>query len=109
MTAYIFLFIAAFFNACMDAFENAPNFNESIFKNLNKKFWLKSVSWEYARKIFSYKLDAWHISKTLMLLCLVLYAYTLNKDVSWWVTLLNFAIVWNGGFILFYHYIFKIK
>ena len=65
-----FVFLAAAFNAVMDATENEPNFNESVFKRLNQRFWLKSVSWQFAYKIGGYKFDAWHLSKTGMVLCI---------------------------------------
>lgn len=56
MISLILIAIAAFFNACMDTFENTPNFNESIFKNLDKRFWLKSESWINKHKIYKIKI-----------------------------------------------------
>lgn len=115
-----FVFLAAFFNAVMDATEDAPNFNESIFRNLNTRFWLKSVSWQYAKKIFGYKLDAWHIAKTCMVICISgaimaslcagLTGHVHIVNWYWWIKCLAvIGFVWNSTFILFYHKIFKIK
>jgi len=113
MISLIFFFVAAFFNACMDAFENTPNFNESIFKNLNKKFWCKDVSWEYAKKVFAYKLDSWHLSKSAMILCIVAAIIAFDLPVKKWqdvaIYVLTYGFVWNATFWLFYHIIFKVK
>lgn len=115
-----FIFLAAFFNACMDAFENTPNFDESIFKNWNKKFWCKDVSCNYVKLIFGYRPDAWHISKTCMVLCFagaVISSYFVGKYgsieiVSWFGVVQILAIIgaiWNGTFMLFYNLIYNIK
>jgi hypothetical protein len=103
MVGYIFTFLAAFFNACMDAFEN-ENFFESIFKNWNQKFWYKRESWKYAKKIGGYHVDAWHLSKSLMVLCVVL-ALSFGYASYWWLA----AIIWNLSFKIFYNWLFKIK
>lgn len=115
-----FIFLAAFFNSCMDAFENTPNFDESIFKHLNKKWWCKDVSCNYVKTFLGYRPDAWHLSKTGMIFCFVGavissvfagmsgIAYGVNRfDVIAAITVLG--IIWNGTFMLFYNLIFKIK
>jgi len=107
MIGYLFIFLHAFFSACADAFEN-ENFFESIFKRFNQRFWYKRESWRYTKKFFGYRFDAWHISKSLMVICLLA---TLPIDIpgSWYVILINGAALWNFTFWLFYHKIFKIK
>jgi hypothetical protein len=107
MIAYIFIALAAFFNAVMDAVEN-ENYFESIFKNLNQRFWYKRESWKYNKKIFGYRLDAWHISKSLMVICWVLALVTINCK-HWWVVLPMAGIVWNCWFFVFYNLLFKVK
>jgi hypothetical protein len=107
--SYGLIFIAAFFNACMDAFENTPNFNESIFKNLDKRFWCKDVSWNHAKKIFSYKADAWHLSKSAMIFCLVGAIIIFRSHHQWWVHFISMGIILNVTFWLFYHHLFKVK
>lgn len=113
MISAIFIFFAAFFNAVMDAVENEPNFNESIFKNLPKQFWLKTESWKYVKKIFGYHLDAWHFAKSLMVICfagaVIFFDLPLMKwqDVALYLVLIG--IIWNGAFWLFYNVIFKVK
>lgn len=109
MVSYALVLLAALFNAVMDATENAPNFNESIFKRLSQKFWLKEVSWKAAKKIFGYKLDAWHLAKSCMILCFVAAILTFENKHQWWVYLMSFAAIWNLGFDLFYHWLLKVK
>jgi len=111
MITYLLILAAAFFNACMDAFEN-ENYFESIFRGWNQRFWYKRESWKYAGKVFGYKLDAWHISKSLMVCCVVaalIACKTTPPPGSWWVILINMGIVWNAGFWLVYHKVFGIK
>lgn len=111
MISLLFVLIASFFNSCMDTFENTPNFNESIFKNFDKKFWCKDVSWQYAKRIGGYKFDAWHLSKSAMIFCIIgaiiLFRPILNC--YWWVYFIGYGIVWNATFITVYHILFKVK
>lgn len=111
--SYGFVFLAAFFNACMDVFENTPNFNESIFKKWNKKFWCKDVSWEYARKLAGYKFDSWHISKSLMWGCVIsaiaIALYIQPPTIHWAVHLVCLISLWNVVFVGFYHHAFNVK
>lgn len=110
---YALFICAAFFDACMDAFENTPNFNESIFKNWNKKFWCKDESWAYVRKILGYRFDGWHIVKSLMWLCVIVAAivawYAPKPELPWIIHFCGLAGTWNLAFPFFYHVIFKIK
>lgn len=107
---YIFWFIAAMFNAVMDRTENSVAFNKSKFSHLNPKFWCKDISWEYAKILpfTRYKLDAWHIAKTLMIISLAFSLYLGHNELQWWEIFVLGAI-WNGTFTLFYHNIFKKK
>lgn len=108
---WIFTWVfAAFLNSVMDLTEN-ENFSSSIFKNLNPKFWSKRESWKYAKKIGGYKLDAWHLSKSAMIIMFaatfILYYYC-----PWWHVqniwldigkdLLIAGIIWNVRFNFFY-------
>lgn len=109
---YIFWFFAAFFNAVMDSLENLPNFNKTIFKNLPKEFWLKEVSWQFAPKILGWKGDAWHISKSLWIICIIgtiISSTILEPMFRPWVNVIVLGLQWNGVFGLFYTHIFRIK
>lgn len=114
-----FVFLAAFFNAVMDATENEPNFNESILKNLNPKWWLKSVSCNYVKLIAGYRPDAWHLSKTCMVFSItgaIISAIFVGVYLAHNPSLLFISgsisaigAAWIGSFDLFYNLIFKIK
>lgn len=116
MIAPVLIFIASFFSAMADAVEN-ENFFESIFKGWKKSFWYKRESWKTAPRIFGYKVDAWHLSKSAMICCLllscVLYSpvvevfaeYRLNVCADFILA----GSIWNIGFNLFYHKIFKVR
>lgn len=118
MISLLFILMASLFNSCMDAWEN-ENYFESIFKNWDQKFWYKRESWKYAHKIFGYHLDGWHLAKTSMIICLCAAIYTEQFSNQVWHTphlILNIfidilvaGILWNLGFKLFYHHLFKIK
>jgi hypothetical protein len=105
MIAYILIFFAAIFNAAMDRLENDVAFNRSIFNHLDAKFWLKSVSWQYADKVFGWKCDGWHICKSAMIVLLIA-AILFGNGLAWW----HFPILgtlWNVTFNLFYNRIMK--
>jgi hypothetical protein len=120
IVSYLLVFCAAFFKACADAFENTPNFDESIFNKWDKKFWCKDVSWEYAQKlsikvpfikkrIGSYKLDSWHISISLMVFSMAGAIVVYKPHHEWWVHYSSIGVIWNMTFWLFYHKIFQVK
>jgi len=112
MISLILLFIAAFFNAVMDATEN-ENFFESILKKLPQQFWYKRESWKYVKKIFGYHVDAWHLSKSIMVICFVLAIIFFDLPVKNWQDVALYTIgggfTWNLSFWLFYNKIFRIK
>jgi hypothetical protein len=112
MITAIFILLAAFFNAVMDAIEN-ENYFESIFKNLPKQFWYKRESWKYVKKILNYRPDAWHLAKTCMVVCFAGAVISFNLPVLKWqdvaAYVLAIGFVWNAAFWLFYHVIFRVK
>lgn len=94
----------------MDRLENEVAYNRSIFHDYNQKFWLKSVSWQYAKRVGGYKIDAWHLSKSIMIVCFLFVAFFLCEwgpvfDIYADLPLLG--IEWNLTFVLFYNVIFK--
>lgn len=112
MITAIFIFFAAFFNAIMDVCEN-ENYFESVFKNLPKQFWYKRESWKYVKKIWGYHPDAWHLSKSLMVICFAGAIIFFDMPVLKWqdvaLYLIVIGIIWNAAFWLFYNVIFKVK
>lgn len=106
--SYVLVFLAAIFKACADAFENTPNFDESIFKNLNKKFWCKEVSWQYAKKLFGYKFDSWHLSISAMIFSMD-GAVVIHFPEDNILHFMGIGVLWNTVFVMFYHKIFQVK
>lgn len=110
---YALMFMGGFFSACMDTFENTPNFDKSIFKRLNKKWWCKDVSWDYVKLILGYRPDSWHICKSLMWGCIiadvVIAWFAPKPSLSWYEHFIGLGCTWNVSFPLFYNIIFRIK
>lgn len=104
----IFVFFAAIFNAAMDSIEN-EHIESTIFRTKNPKFWSKRVSWEFAKKIFQWKYDAWHCFKSSMIICLALAVVTYRPIQTPLIDFAVFGWVWNSYFNVFYNYVFKIK
>lgn len=113
MISVIFIVLAAICNSFMDAVENEPNYNESIFKKLSKAKWCKEFSWQFSKKIFGYHLDPWHISKSLMIIFFGIAMIAFNLPVLRWqdyaVYILAYGSIWNFTFWLFYNKIFGVK
>lgn len=97
----IFLVIfAAICNAIMDILEN-ENFSSSVFRNLNPKWWYKRESWKYAKKIFGWKFDGWHLFKSCMIIALML-AIVFYKPIIGWIDFILFGVLWNITFSFTY-------
>lgn len=107
LLSYLLISIAAFFNALMDTFENTPNFDRSIFKNLDKTFWCKDVSWNHAKRIFNYPVDAWHLSKSAMVFCFCGAVILFRPHHDLLVHLLSLGVIWNISFWIFYIKLFR--
>lgn len=102
----LFVILAAILNSIMDSIENEHIIN-TRFYNLNPDFWSKRESWDKAYKIFGYKFDAWHLSKSAMIICIA-FAIIFYAPINgfWWDFLL-IGIVWNHTFNAFYNLVFK--
>lgn len=100
--------VAAILNAVMDRVEN-EGFYQSIFRDKKSSFWYKRDSWNKATKVFGWKFDAWHLSKSLMLvfiaIAIVLYKPIFNPLYDFGLAGLTWIVVFN----LFYNRIFKVK
>jgi hypothetical protein len=92
MYVYIIIALAAVFNAVMDLLEN-ENFFESFFARFNQQFFYKRESWKYAKKILGYKVDGWHIAKSVAI-CLLLIPAAEN-----WIQWLALGLIWNLVFV----------
>lgn len=99
--------IAAAANAAMDSMEEG-HYTNSIFSRWNPNFWYKRESWKTAKRIFGYPIDGWHLSKSLMLMCLVSAAcLSFEPFPHFLLNLLTLGGVWIFVFDLFYNIIFK--
>lgn len=103
----IFIALSAFFNSVMDSIENEGIFL-TVFSKFKDKFWYKRVSWKYSLKIYQYKLDAWHISKSLMIISMCLSAIFYSVSFNILVDFLLMGFIWNHTFNGFYKHLFKI-
>jgi hypothetical protein len=97
MITYLLIAFAAALNAAMDILEN-ENFHASIFAKLDQTFWYKRESWKTARRIFGWKLDAWHIAKSAMIVTLATAIITHEATAPGLQELLLIGAVWNLTF-----------
>lgn len=100
--------LAAILDAFIDTLEQG-HFQTSIFSKLNPRFWYRDESWKYAKKIFGYPIDAWHLGKSAMILCLAGALVTATFHM-FPIRALNFMALggmWIILFDLFYNAIFK--
>ncbi|MGN6438390.1 MAG: hypothetical protein ACTHMM_17740 [Agriterribacter sp.] len=106
MITALFVAIAAMLCALMDRVEN-ENFYESIFRDRNERFWYKRVSWKYAKKIFGWKADAWHIAKSMMIFSLAFAIVFYKPVLLWWIDWVVIGAIWISVFNVFYNKIFR--
>lgn len=101
MISSVFIILAAICNAVMDRIEN-ENFFKSVFSNKNETFWYKRESWKFAKKVFGYKIDAWHLFKSAMIvsLCLSIVFYIPIFGI---IDFVLFGALWNLTFNVFYN------
>lgn len=103
---FLFVFIGAIFNAIHDTVNF--RYHESVFRNLDPWFWDNSTSYLMAKKIFGYKIDAFHLAKSLMLFSLFGAILSYERPVFGILDFIAFGLVWNVTFNLFYNKIFWI-
>lgn len=101
----ILLVCAAMFKAVADTVDH--HFDTSIFRRYNPRFWDRDISSERAKKIFGYKVDAWHISLSCMIICMILAAIFHQQKLDWYLELIIGGFAWNLTFNLFYNKILR--
>jgi len=108
MISLILIFFAAMFNAVMDKTKDTIQYNSSQFRGLNPLFW-NDEAWSGKFVPFTkYKLNAWHISKSLMLFCLLATPFFYKPIFGGWDYIL-FGLEWVFIFNLFYNKFLKFK
>lgn len=100
MLSLSLVIFASISNACYETLDR--HFFESVFKKLNPKFWYMYESWKYAKKIFGYKIDGWHLFKSAMIVALVFAIVLYKPIINWWADILIYGTTWNMTFGLFY-------
>jgi hypothetical protein len=96
----ILILLAAICNAVMDVL--SFHYHSSIFRYMNESFWNPEKSWVKKFIPFTkYRLDAWHVFKSLMICFLLLAAFGLT-----WKFFLAGAI-WILTFNLFYNKVLR--
>ena len=98
----ILIFFASVFNSIMDKTETIISFNSSVFKKLNPNFWCKPLSANTPLLKFThYRIDAWHLSKSLMVICIC----AAMSSTIW--EFIIYGIIWNLVFNLMYNHSLK--
>src|SRR5688572_9293791 len=95
-----FFSLAAICNAVMDKLQF--HFYTSIFQDKNPRFWNPELSWRYAKIVpfTKYKIDAWHLAKSLMIIFVACASAVLILEVedgAWWclpVALVMYGATW---------------
>lgn len=111
--------IAAICNAVMDKTENEIQFNDSRFYKKDPLFWCKTKSsTKPFIKFTKYRLDAWHLFKSIMIISLVVSdimliltnPFLIFVNPKWYSYIMVVALygaIWNTTFNIFYNKIFK--
>jgi hypothetical protein len=92
----VLLILAAFFSAVMDKTKDTIQYNSSVFKNWNKRFWNDEEPTQYFWRT-KYKLNAWHLSKSLMIICI---CAAISRTI--WEFII-YGIIWNLVFNFLYN------
>ncbi len=104
MISTVFIILAAFCNSVMDNISH--HWYKSVFNKFNPNFWnpLVSCITAYVVPYTKYKIDAWHLLKSLMIvfICLsvVLYVPVVNPLVDF----ILLGLWWNTIFNIFYNH-----
>lgn len=107
MLTALLIIAAGFFKAVADTLTH--HYDTSIFRWKDRKFWDPSISWKYADylKFTRYKLDAWHLANSGMIICFC-GAFAVNESHLWWGwEFLIAGALFNVSFNLFYNKILR--
>jgi hypothetical protein len=105
----ILFVIAAMSKAVADTLQH--HFSISIFGKLNPKFWDPAVS--STKKLFwitKYRLDAWHLANSAMIVFIVLFGVYVKQIFPFKaLDVIFYGLLWNGTFDAFYDHILKVE
>lgn len=102
----LFFASSAIMNAIMDSIEN-EHILLTKFSRLNPSFWSKRESWKVAKMIGSYRIDAWHLAKSGMVIMLIFSIITYKPVYSFWFDFFLYGYWWNIIFNSFYSHLLK--
>ena len=96
----------AIFKAVADTL--AHHFDTSVFRRRNTAFWnpLHRDN-DYVKRVFSYPLDAWHISNSLMIICFALATVFNDLKYEWYWQVSGIGVVFMLTFGIFYNKILR--
>ncbi len=97
----ILLIVAAISKAVADTVDH--HFDTSIFRKLNPNFWDRDISSEKAKRIFNYKIDAWHLSQSLMIVAMIAATVFHVPKLEWYYEIAIAGTAWNIVFNTFYN------
>jgi len=124
MTSLLLIILAGILNAAMDIIVSTTRYNKSVFKMLPKNwetFFDSTTSWQNKWKdgdrdkgelffgsstFLVWTTDAWHLFKTLMLLCFSVAVVTYNPMINPLIDAITYWIVFGIVFELFWSKIF---
>lgn len=109
MISLILFILASICSSVMD--NTAHHWYKSVFNKLNPNFWNPLVSCNTAKYIpfTRYKVDSWHIFKSLCIVFTVIGIVTYKTIINQYVDVLIFGLAWNVTFDLFYTIILNRK
>jgi hypothetical protein len=102
-----FLVIAGICKAVADTITH--HFDSSVFRRKDKRFWDPSISWSYAKylPLTKYKVDAWHLANSGMIIS-ICFAIALHHSYTyWWAEFVAAGIIFNLSFNMFYNKVFR--
>lgn len=104
-TGEILLIVAAIFKAVADTVDH--HFDSSIFRRMDVTFWDRDISSNKAKRIFNYKIDAWHLSQSAMIICMVFAMIFHQNKLAWYWEVVIGGTLWNIVFNTFYNKILR--
>ena len=105
MITLLLISLAAIFKAVADTLQH--HFDTSVFSKLNLKFWNPVVSCEFAPflPLTKYRLDAWHIANSGMIISFICAVVFSHPVTAWWLGIIIGGVAFNLVFNLFYNQI----
>jgi hypothetical protein len=107
MLTILFIAVAAIMKAAADTMTH--HFSSSVFRWKDPRFWDPSVSWMHAPLLrwTRYRLDAWHLANSLMVVCFAAAAVFHEAHLRWYWELLIAGVIYNVTFNRFYNKILR--